>query len=98
MDEDRTIRVSANAFDSSYPDELDVNMHYEVPNIRPKDQWLEMTGGFRFGESTEQFQNRQTEVHTLRNRIAEGKHTVKDIDRLSHLLGNDQDSEFDGIL
>ncbi|MES9866352.1 MAG: hypothetical protein ABW157_13515 [Candidatus Thiodiazotropha sp. LLP2] len=73
----------------------DKEMHYEVPNIRPKDQWLEMTGGFRLGETQEQFQNRQTEIHTLRNRIAQGKAGVRDVERLSHLLGTDQEDEFD---
>jgi len=56
-----------------------------------------MSGGFRIGESPEQFKTRQVEIHALRNRIAEGKHTVKDIDRLSNLLGNEQDGEFDSI-
>ena len=56
-----------------------------------------MTGGFRIGENQEQFKNRQVEIHAIRNRIAEGKHTAKDIERLSHLLGNDQDDEFDSI-
>lgn len=97
LSDDLTIRVSANAFDSPYPDEPDENMHYEVPNTRPKDQWLEMTGGFRIGENPEQFKNRQVEIHAIRNRIAEGKHTVEDIERLSHLLGSDQDGELDGI-
>lgn len=64
----------------------DNDMHYEVPNIRPKDQFLEMTGGFRFDETRDQFQNRQAEVHTIRNRIANGKAKPRDIDRLSFLL------------
>jgi hypothetical protein len=91
LDEDRTIRVSVNAFDNPYPDEP---MHYEVPNVCPKDQWLEMTGGFRFGETPEQFQHRQAEIHTLRNRIAQGQATPSGVNRLSHLLGTDQDDEF----
>lgn len=94
LDDDRTIRVSVNAFDNPYPDEPDEHMHYEVPNIRPKDQWLEMTGGFRFGETPEQFQHRQAEIHVLRNRIAQGQATPNDVGRLSHLLGTDQDDEF----
>lgn len=97
LDEDRTIRVGVNAFDNPHPDEPDEAMHFEAPNSRPKDQWLEMTGGFHIGESPEQSKNKLTEIHTLRNRIAEGKHTVKDIDRLSHLLGTDQGGEFDGM-
>lgn len=94
LDDDRTIRVSVNAFDNPYPDEPDEAMHYEVPNVRPKDQWLQMTGGFRFGETPEQFQHRQAEIHALRNRIAQGQATPNDVDRLSHLLGTDQDDEF----
>ncbi len=65
------------------------DMHYEVPNIRPKDQFLEMTGGFRFGETRDQFQNRRAEIHTIRNRIANGKAKPRDIDRLSFLLGEE---------
>ncbi|WP_339718679.1 hypothetical protein [Marinomonas primoryensis] len=91
LSDNLTIRVSENAFDSPYPDETDESMHYEIPNIRPKDQWLEMTGGFQIGESTEQLKTRQDEIHVIRNRIAEGKSTVNDIERLSYLLGNDQD-------
>lgn len=94
LDENRTIRVSANAFDDPYLDEPDEAMHYEVPNTRPKNQRLEMTGGFRFGETPEQFQLRQAEIHALRNRIAQGQATPNDVDRLSHLLGTDQDDEF----
>ncbi len=75
-------------------DWVDPELKYNVPNVRPKEQWLEMTGGFSLGESPEQFHNRQVEIHALRNRIAEGAHTVKDIDRLSYLLGTDQDDEF----
>lgn len=98
LDEDRTIRVSVNAFDNPFPDEPDEAMHYEVPNARPKGQWLEMTGGFRIGESQEQFKNRQLEIHALRNRIAQGNHTIKDIDQLSRLLDSDQDNEFGDML
>lgn len=93
LSDDLTPRVSANAFDSPYPDEPDENMYYEAPNIPPKDQWVEMTGDFRIGENPEQFNNRKVEIHAIRNRIAERKHTGKDIERFSHLLGNDQDSE-----
>ncbi|WP_240224642.1 hypothetical protein [Rheinheimera hassiensis] len=95
LSNDLTIRVSANAFDSPYPDEPDENTYYDVPGISPKNQWLEMTGGFRIGENNEQFKNRQVEIHAIRNRIAEGKHSWEDIERLSELLGNDQeDDEF----
>lgn len=56
-----------------------------------------MTRGFRFGETQEQFENRQTEIHAIRNRIAQGKTNARDIDRLSHLLGTDQDDEFGDV-
>lgn len=69
----------------------DPEMHYETPKMRPKDQFLEMTGGFRFGETQEQLQHRQTEIHAIRNRIAKGQANVQDIDRLSHLLGTNED-------
>lgn len=75
-------------------DWVDPEMKYGVPNVRPKDQILEMTGGLRFGETPEQFQNRQTEIHALRNRIADGKAKPRDIDRLSKLLGNEDSEEF----
>ncbi|MBT3022043.1 MAG: hypothetical protein KUF77_09745 [Candidatus Thiodiazotropha sp. (ex Lucina aurantia)] len=78
-------------------DWVDPELKYGVPNTRPKEQFLEMTGGFRFGETQEQFQNRQTEIHVIRNRIAQGKTNAKDIDRLSHLLGTDQDDEFGDV-
>jgi len=69
----------------------DSDMHYGIPNIRPKDQFLEMTGGFRFGETRDQFQNRQAEIHAIRNRIANDKAKPRDIDRLSFLLGEEHE-------
>lgn len=75
-------------------DWVDPEMRYGVPNVSPKQQFLEMTGGFRIAETQEQFQNRQTEIHAIRNRIAQGVSNEKDIDRLSHLLGTDEDEEF----
>lgn len=76
----------------------DTEAHYEVPNIRPKDQWLEMTGGFRLGETPEQFENRQREIHALRNRIAQGKAKARDTDRLASLLGTDEDDDDDFLI
>lgn len=72
-------------------DWVDPEMRYGVPNVSPKEQFLEMAGGFRIGEAQEQFQNRQKEIHAVRNRIAQGVSNAKDIDRLSHLLGKDDD-------
>lgn len=72
-------------------DWVDPELKYGIPNVRPKDQFLEMTGGFRIGETDEQFQNRQLEIHTIRNRIADGKAKPRDVDRLSTLLGEEED-------
>ena len=72
-------------------DWADPQVRYEVPNIRPKEQFLEMTGGFRFGETQEQLENRLAEIHTIRNRISDGEAKEKDIDRLSHLFGKEYD-------
>lgn len=91
LSEDLTIRVSANAFDT--PNFTDDSAHHQVPNIRPKDQWLEMTGGFRIGENAELFKMRQSEIHDIRNRIAQGNFTQEHIERLSVLLGDGQDEE-----
>lgn len=72
----------------------DTETHYGTPNIRPKDQLIQMTGGFKLGETPEQFQNRQAEIHAIRNRIAKGEAAVKDLDRLSHLLGTNDEKPF----
>ena len=64
------------------PDEED-----DEPTLRPKDQFLEMTGGFRFDESPEDFRRRQDEAQGIRDLIAGGAASISDIDRLSVLLG-----------
>jgi hypothetical protein len=64
---------------------------YDVPDARPKDQWVQMTGGFRIGETAGQFQSRSAEIHAIRNRIALGKANERDINRLSELLRLDDD-------
>lgn len=96
LSDDLTIRVSANVFDGP-PDPLedwiDHDPKYNVPNVRPKDQSLAITGGFRFGESPEQFQNRQREIHAIRNRLTEGKSNADDIGRLERLFGTDTDDD-----
>jgi|GEM_PF-917288 len=93
---DLTIRVSANAFDEPpdpFEDWVDPDPKYRAPNVRPKDQFLAMTGGFRFGETPEQFQSRQREIHAIRNRLADGKANVDEIGRLARLLGTDADDD-----
>ena len=68
-----------------------LEVRYEVPDIHPKEQFLEMTGGFRFGETQEELQSRLAETHAIRNRINDGKAKEKDIDRLSDLLAKEYD-------
>ncbi len=64
-----------------------------VLNQRPKEQFIEMTGGFRFVESPEQFEQRQQKILSIREKISKGDATVQDIDELSDLLGT-ADEEF----
>ena len=86
--------VEIDASGSVNDDWRDNQMHYETPRTRPKQQWLQMTGGFRFGETTEQFNNRQVQIHAIRNRIAQGNATEHDVSLLSRLLGADDDVGF----
>lgn len=79
-------------------DWVDPEVKYDIPNTRPKEQFMQMTGGFQFGETQEQFKNRQAEIHALRNRIAEREHSAADIERLSDLLISDTSEEFDNLL
>lgn len=69
----------------------DPDIEEDLPQLRPKDQFLEMTGGFRFGESPTQFQERQAEIQLIRDRIKQGKAKPNDINRLSELLGTDNE-------
>ena len=59
---------------------------------RAKEQWLEETGGFRIGESPEEFQARAEEIHRLRKLSDEGKASPADLEKLMELAG-DQNSE-----
>lgn len=65
-------------------------------NMRPKEQFIAMTGGFRFAESQAQFRKRQREILAVRQKISAGAATVQDVDALSQLLGTDDDE--DGII
>ncbi|MEW8026280.1 MAG: hypothetical protein AB2806_00875 [Candidatus Thiodiazotropha sp.] len=60
-------------------------------NLRPKEQFIEMTGGFRFGETPEQFQRRQKAIEAIRAKISAGGATMNDIDTLSSLLGREEE-------
>ncbi len=54
---------------------------------KTKEQWIQNTGGFRIGESQEQFRQRTLEIEKLRIAIKAGKATVKDVEKLSELMG-----------
>ena len=58
---------------------------------RTKDQWIQETGGFRIGETPEQFQKRVAEISRLRKKIADGGASATDIDVLGALLGTEDD-------
>ncbi len=58
---------------------------------RTKEQWLRETGGFRFGETPEQFEARSEEIERISRRIADGSFTPDDIDRLAELRGTEDD-------
>ncbi|GJM05881.1 MAG: hypothetical protein DHS20C09_18770 [marine bacterium B5-7] len=62
--------------------------------LNPKEQFLAETGGFFFGETMDEFQDRQSQIQSIRSRIDNGEATAKDIDELAALLGNDPDDEF----
>ena len=72
-------------------------IEYEkAPNVkhkiqRPKDQFIEETGGFIFGETPEQFHQRQKNILAIREKIQDGNGTLQDVDVLSNLLGSDDD-------
>ena len=57
---------------------------------RTKDQWIKETGGFRIGESPEQFKHRTAEIASLRKRIADGKANIPDAEKLAQLWGADE--------
>ena len=60
---------------------------------RTKEQWLAETGGFRIGESAEDFQQRCWKIRKIRNFIAKGVATAEDIDELATLLGAHEGEE-----
>ncbi len=73
-------------------DWVDPELKYgTIPAQRPKDQFIEMTGGFRIGESPDQFQQRQKKIQAIREKISVGTATVQDIDVMSKLLGTEED-------
>ena len=55
------------------------------PSKRPKDDFLEQTGGFRFGETPQMLQERLKDIAVLRQKIADGQATYEDIEHLSEL-------------
>ncbi len=58
---------------------------------RPKDQFIEETGGFRIGETQDEFKKRQRYIQCIRKRIAADNGSVQDVELLSRLLGTDED-------
>lgn len=58
------------------------------PSRRPKDEFLEQTGGFRFGESPDMLQKRLNEIAAIRQKITDGLARYEDIERLSDLIGD----------
>lgn len=60
---------------------------------RTKDQWLKNTGGFRIGESKEEYLKRQQQIAEIKNLLSESKATPEDIEILSALLGNPEEEE-----
>ena len=64
---------------------------------RSKEQWIEETGGFRFGEPPELFQLRVRAIQAINLKIKDGTATVEDIERLRKLKGlSDFDHGEDG--
>ena len=61
---------------------------------RTKDQWLEETGGFRIGESPEQFKQRTKEIARLKKAIEDGKATPPDVEALAKLVGTEEADEY----
>ena len=61
---------------------------------RSGEQWIEETGGFRFGESPEQFQHRVRAIEVLTKKLKSGNGTEKDLQLLCGLKGLPPD-EFD---
>ena len=58
---------------------------------RSKEEWIQRTGGFRIGESSEQFAQRTSEIQRLEERIKCGKGTVADVNRIARLKGSDEE-------
>ncbi|MBO9168352.1 hypothetical protein [Rhizobium sp. L245/93] len=68
---------------------------------RSKDDFIKSTGGFRFGESQDEFKSRVKEIGELENALKSGQVSLKDVEsvqrRLCELKGInfDDDDEFD---
>jgi hypothetical protein len=63
---------------------------------RTKDQWLEKTGGFRFGETQGDFVARTARIQALQAKKGRGALTAEDINELARLLGKGEADEDDG--
>lgn len=63
------------------------------PAKRPKDQFINETGGFIFGEGPQMLQNRLKAIEGIRKKINRGEANAEDISRLARLTGSDDDED-----
>ena len=60
---------------------------------RSKDQFLEQTGGFRFGETAPEFKARTERIQALYAKRDDGSLTAGDVNELARLLGTGEADE-----
>lgn len=58
---------------------------------KSKIDWLEMTGGFRVGETEEQFLRRADEINKIKACISAGTATKEQLCKLTELLGTPEE-------
>jgi len=76
-------------------DWVDPELKYGKPlTMRPKEQFIEKTGGFIVGESKEKFLEQQQQIQSIEKKIREGKVRVDDINALSKLRNPFANDEF----
>ena len=61
------------------------------PAVRPKDHFINVTGGFRFGESPAMFELRLKAIADIRKKVSQGSATYDDVSRLSELTGSEDE-------
>lgn len=62
---------------------------------RTKDQWIERTGGFRFGESPTEFAARAAEIERLEKSLRSGKHDMAGLEQIQRRLCDLKGIDFD---